>query len=644
MFFAVATESVEAEECAGAEESAAADDSNLAALTTSPSLSISLLGRSAAGPERGLASISASASMPSHPAPAPIPFSLELEDCHGGVRKSIGGASQRTSLWEGSVFGEQSATELPQECWGCLRRLEDSESTGGLVGIVSCVRASPEAWGAWAHTGDASGIKPVTCTSGATPGGTSPRPAHPTPEGRRREEKDGLKHIHPDALTPLQRLLLVKCIAPERCHAAAAVFVAEVLGDEFAAEAPGMSLQEVVSWEHPVVLILRSGADPIPNILGVSQMAGGSKAKVRQLSCGQGQEGSVTSATDTCKRIGDWAIVHNAHLASTELLLSITHGRPARRDDSAKEVVQAPKRSSSVSPAAATEAASRSPSLGHSEAGMNAMMKVGRAIRLLQRSPLIKGMQGSPDKLHVNFRVFMTVPHTAELDPQVVQRCVKVDCGPDGVVPSFQRLFSARSSAADSRADRQEAATLRGIISALCCFHAVLIARGDRRYTGWTCLSVFEDADLSAAVHFAEKMLDASKGEETLNWEAMRGMAADIHYGSRVDDENFRVIDCILSRIFHPEIAAGTKPLHEDTTLPPKHLNGPAYAEAISAAEGSGHYKISRPGCQRRLPGAPAQLRVSHGASPPHDTGSRRDGPGFEARLRPPGGGPPSDG
>ena len=117
-------------------------------------------------------------------------------------------------------------------------------------------------------------------------------------------------------LDSFQKLLITRCIRPDRFMLGVADYVAEQLGQRFI-EPPPFDLAACYaesSVTSPLVFVLSSGADPMADLL---KFAGESKMSKRfdQVSLGQGQGPKEENLIKQAMEEGMWVCLQNCHLA-----------------------------------------------------------------------------------------------------------------------------------------------------------------------------------------------------------------------------------------------------------------------------------------------------------------------------------------
>ena len=136
------------------------------------------------------------------------------------------------------------------------------------------------------------------------------------------ESADAHKHPLDDEFEPklnsFQKLLVTRCVRPDRFMLGVSEFVAERLGRRFI-EPPPFDLAACYaesSVTSPLVFVLSSGADPMADLL---KFAGEVKMSKRfdQVSLGQGQGPKAESLIKQAMEEGMWVCLQNCHLAES---------------------------------------------------------------------------------------------------------------------------------------------------------------------------------------------------------------------------------------------------------------------------------------------------------------------------------------
>ena len=130
-------------------------------------------------------------------------------------------------------------------------------------------------------------------------------------------------HVFPDKwkyLGGLDRLVVLRCIRPDKVVSAMQNFVIEKLGQYFV-EPPTFDLAACFADSAcftPLIFILSPGADPMASLLKLASEHGFSGEKAPQaISLGQGQGPIAEQMIDDALIQGTWVILQNCHLATS---------------------------------------------------------------------------------------------------------------------------------------------------------------------------------------------------------------------------------------------------------------------------------------------------------------------------------------
>jgi len=115
-------------------------------------------------------------------------------------------------------------------------------------------------------------------------------------------------------LSSFQKLLVLRCIRPDKIVAAVQIYVAEALGHQFI-EPPPFDLQR--SYDDstavtPLIFVLSPGSDPMGAMLKFSESL---HIQMESLSLGQGQGPKAEKLIDSARNAGAWVVLQNCHLA-----------------------------------------------------------------------------------------------------------------------------------------------------------------------------------------------------------------------------------------------------------------------------------------------------------------------------------------
>jgi dynein heavy chain len=117
-------------------------------------------------------------------------------------------------------------------------------------------------------------------------------------------------------LTPFQKLLVLRCLRPDKMTNSLQSYVSHQLGAEFI-EAPQFSLASSFKDSSPItplIFILSKGADPASKLFAfASEM--GFRDRFQSISLGQGQGTIAAKYIEDGMKKGAWVLLQNCHLA-----------------------------------------------------------------------------------------------------------------------------------------------------------------------------------------------------------------------------------------------------------------------------------------------------------------------------------------
>jgi dynein heavy chain len=128
-------------------------------------------------------------------------------------------------------------------------------------------------------------------------------------------------HLHSfpgklSSVSSFHKLLLLRCLRPDKVIPAARDFVVEHLGVRFT-ETPSFDLAGVYAdsaTDAPIVFVLSAGSDPMASLMKLAHDRGVAD-KVASISLGQGQGPIAARMIAKAVTEGSWVVLQNAHLA-----------------------------------------------------------------------------------------------------------------------------------------------------------------------------------------------------------------------------------------------------------------------------------------------------------------------------------------
>ena len=127
---------------------------------------------------------------------------------------------------------------------------------------------------------------------------------------------EGLPSPWNASLSPFQRILVLRCILPNKVVQAVQAFVELTLGRSFL-QPPHTSIEACFKDSAPVrplIFILSSGSDPLSRLM---EFADSQRQRVRTVSLGQGQGPAAAAVVKRARKSGSWVLLQNCHLAKS---------------------------------------------------------------------------------------------------------------------------------------------------------------------------------------------------------------------------------------------------------------------------------------------------------------------------------------
>ncbi|GBG76408.1 hypothetical protein CBR_g22156 [Chara braunii] len=324
-----------------------------------------------------------------------------------------------------------------------------------------------------------------------------------------------------DKLSSFQKLLIVRCIRPDKVASALQDFVVEIMGRQFV-EHPAVSLAACYAESSPncpLLFVLSSGSDPTSGLLQFAYERDMSD-KIYPISLGQGQGPKAAAIIADAVLAGAWVLLQNCHLAPSWM-----------------------------------------PSLENLTENIN------------------------PETVHPDFRLWMTSYPSSKFPVSILQSSVKMtNEPPKGLRNNMRRSFGLDPVASDEFFETSKRPkSFKALLFGLCFLHAVVQERRRFGPLGWNIPYSFDDGDFRISARQLKMFIDDAatmyNDENTvkdnngllqdsrdyrdsdsenpehmsreLPLEALRYVTGECNYGGRVTDDRDRtLLHTILRRVY----------------------------------------------------------------------------------------------
>lgn len=314
------------------------------------------------------------------------------------------------------------------------------------------------------------------------------------------ESTNPLEHALPppyDALTPMENIVLVRCLRTDKIVPAVTEYVCRTLG-AFFVEPPLYALETVVEElaydpSVPIILVLSPGADPNAELDRVAEVKGMFESRLRKLSLGQGQDVPARELITEGTACGHWVLLQNCHLYA------------------------------------------------------DFMPELSRIIE--NYSDLT-----TKEKLHREYRLWLTSLPSEIFPIIILQNGVKlVQEPPKGLKSNLLQSYLTDPVADEEFFNASNKPAIWGkMLFGLCFFHAVVQERRQYGPLGWNRPYEFNDTDRRISVRQLQMFLNEN---ESVPYDALLYLVGQCNYGGRVtDDWDRRCLMATLQVYFNPFI------------------------------------------------------------------------------------------
>ena len=294
------------------------------------------------------------------------------------------------------------------------------------------------------------------------------------------------------------KLLIIRCLRPDRMPEALTSFVRTVLGKQYV-QTLGFDLEKAYEDSRPDVpmfFILSPGTDPVKAVeaFGRKNDITLESGKFALVSLGQGQEPTAQKALENAHKNGGYVFLQNIHLT-----VKWTSGWLEKKID--------------------------------------------------------KLASGA----HPDFRLFLSAEPSADringtIPISLLQSCIKLtNEPPEGLSENLRVAYAPFEN--DFFENCSKGGELRSIVFSLCFFHAVIVQRKKFGPQGWNGKYPFNEGDLRSSAQVASNYLEANP---KVPWDDLRYIFGEIMYGGHVtDDWDRKLVKAYLETYMGEELLEG---------------------------------------------------------------------------------------
>ena len=164
------------------------------------------------------------------------------------------------------------------------------------------------------------------------------------------------------------------------------------------------------------------------------------------------------------------------------------------------------------------------------------------------------------------FRLWITAEPHADFPIGLLQRSIKItNEAPSGIRAGLKASYQLLTQDNVDAIPRSE---WRQMLFALCFLHAIIQERRRFGPLGWNVPYEFNNADLSAAIHFLQSHMQEVVGRKGAapDWATIRYMISKIHYGGKItDDQDRAIMDAYASIYLNEKVLEPDHCIFEDT-------------------------------------------------------------------------------